>query len=78
MSKVSSLVCLFLTAFGILAGDVTAFADAVSPPFSAEQSKRSVNGRVLDSKNKPVEGVAVIQAGTNNGVMTDADGSFHI
>lgn len=78
MSKVSSLVCLFLTAFGILAGDVAAFADAVSPPFSAEQSKRSVKGRVLDSKNKPVEGVAVIQAGTNNGVMTDADGSFHI
>lgn len=78
MSKVSSRICLFLAVFGILAGNVTAFADTASSPFSTEQSKRAVKGRVLDSKDTPVEGVAVIQEGTTNGVMTSADGSFTI
>ena len=79
MNKVSSRLCLFLTALGILAGNnVVTYADTSSLPFSAEQPKRTVKGKVLDSRNIPLEGVAVIQDGTTNGVMTDTDGSFTI
>lgn len=38
--------------------------------------KRVVTGSVLDTKDQPVIGAAVIVSGTSNGVMTDADGSF--
>ena len=78
MNKVSSRICLFLAAFGILAGSVSAYADTSSTSLSAEQSNRTVKGVVLDSKDYPLEGVAVIQDGTTNGVMTDEKGQFTI
>ena len=78
MNKVSSRICLFLAAFGILAGSVSAYADTSSASVSAEQSNRTVKGVVLDSKDYPLEGVAVIQDGTTNGVMTDEKGQFTI
>ena len=78
MNKVSSRICLLLAAIGFLAGNVTAYADTSSMSISAQQSKRTVTGIVLDAKDFPLEGVAVIQDGTTNGVMTGADGTFTI
>lgn len=78
MNKLSNRICLFLAALGILAGSVTAYAETSSAAISAEQSNRTVKGVVLDSKDYPLEGVAVIQDGTTNGVMTDENGAFTI
>ena len=78
MFKVSSRICLFLAVFGMLMGSVSAFAETASVVVSSEQSQRTVKGTVLDSKDYPLEGVAVIQDGTTNGVMTDENGHFTI
>ena len=78
MNKLSNRICLFLAALGILAGSVTAYAETSSAAISAEQSNRTVKGVVLDSQDYPLVGVAVIQDGTTNGVMTDENGSFTI
>ena len=59
-------------------GSVSAFAETASVVVSSEQSQRTVKGTVLDSKDYPLEGVAVIQDGTTNGVMTDENGHFTI
>lgn len=78
MSNVSNRICLLLAAIGMLVGSITAYADISSLQVSAEQSTRTVKGTVLDSKDYPLEGVAVILDGTTTGVMTDVDGSFSI
>lgn len=78
MNKLTNRICLLLAALGILAGSVTAYAETSSAAISAEQSNRTVKGVVLDSKDYPLEGVAVIQDGTTNGVMTDENGAFTI
>lgn len=78
MNKLSNRICLLLAALGILAGSVTAYAETSSAAISAEQSNRTVKGVVLDSQDYPLVGVAVIQDGTTNGVMTDENGSFTI
>ena len=45
-------------------------------PLAAQQ--RSVSGKVVDGTGTGLVGVAVLQQGTSNGVMTGADGSFTI
>ena len=45
---------------------------------TAGAQTRVVKGKVLDTEGTAVPGVAVIQAGTTNGTMTEADGSFSI
>ena len=45
---------------------------------TAGAQTRVVKGKVLDTEGTAVPGVAVIQAGTTNGAMTEADGSFSI
>ena len=52
----------------ILAGSLTASA----------QGQLKVTGKVLDELNAPMIGVSVIEKGTQNGVMTDADGQYAI
>ena len=37
-----------------------------------------VNGRITDTGKEPLPGVAVIEIGTNNGVVSDIDGNFSI
>lgn len=45
---------------------------------SLHAQNRTVTGVVLDEGQQPLVGVAVIQSGTSNGVMTDVDGAFSI
>lgn len=52
----------------ILAGTVTASA----------QGRLTVTGKVIDELNTPMVGVSVIEKGTQNGVMTDANGKYTI
>ena len=40
------------------------------------QQRFSVSGTVVDSKNAPLIGVAVIEKGTLNGTETNLDGKF--
>ena len=42
------------------------------------QSKLTVKGKVADVNGEPLIGVTVIEQGTVNGVMTDADGKYSI
>ncbi|BAV08901.1 TonB-linked outer membrane protein, SusC/RagA family [Filimonas lacunae] len=41
---------------------------------SGESKKDKIKARVLDSKGLPVQGVSVVEKGTTNGAVTDADG----
>ena len=51
---------------------------ALGVAFPAFAQTRVVKGKVLDTEGTAVPGVAVIQAGTSNGTMTEADGSFSL
>lgn len=42
------------------------------------QSSIQVTGKVIDSNNESLIGVSVQEIGTNNGVITDSDGTFNL
>ena len=46
--------------------------------FGAAAQSRTVTGKVVDEAGEALMGVAVIQQGTNNGTVTELDGSFAI
>lgn len=46
--------------------------------FSAAAQNRTVSGKVLDSGQHPLEGVAVMVKGTSNGTMTESNGGFKL
>lgn len=54
------------------------FALTAFPFASVAQQSRSVSGVVLDETLQPVIGAAVIESGTQNGVVTDFNGEFVI
>ena len=56
---------------------ITAMTFALASTLSA-QSKVGVKGKVSDTDGEPLIGVAVIEQGTSNGVMTDAEGNYVI
>ncbi|MDE6147062.1 MAG: TonB-dependent receptor [Bacteroidales bacterium] len=43
---------------------------------SVQQQKKTITGKVVDEAGIPVIGATVIEAGTKNGTITDADGNF--
>lgn len=46
--------------------------------FGQQTNTREVNGRVVDERDNPVEGVTVMLRHTKTGTLTDEDGSFSI
>jgi hypothetical protein len=42
------------------------------------QEARMIKGEILSEENSPVPGLAVIQLGTNNAVVTDLNGKFEL
>lgn len=44
----------------------------------AKPGRKTVSGRIVDSKGVPVAGVGVVESGTTNGVITDSEGRFSI
>lgn len=39
---------------------------------------RAITGQVKDEAANPLPGVSIVEKGTNNGTVTDADGNFHL
>ena len=69
-------LALLLTVFSGVGLSISATESGTS--VVAAQPQRTVTGVVLDSQSNPLEGVAIMQKGTTNGVMTDAGGRFSI
>ena len=42
------------------------------------QNGRIIKGKVTDANGEPLPGAYVVVQGTNNGVVTDADGNYQI
>ena len=51
---------------------------ALSGLMSANAQTRVVSGTVLDTQQQPVIGASVMIAGTNQGTVTDPDGTFSL
>ena len=51
-------------------------ADSGAP--QATQKKKRIRGTLLDAKGEPIIGANVLEKGTNNGTITDADGRFSL
>ncbi len=57
-----------------------AFDAAAKEPVeqTAQANLRKISGRVLDEAGEPVIGATVQEKGTNNGIVTDADGKYFL
>lgn len=51
---------------------ITAIAEAV------QQQKKTITGTIVDAADVPIIGANIIEAGTTNGTVTDADGRFSL
>lgn len=45
---------------------------------SLSQGEKKISGRISDSKGEPIAGANIVEKGTQNGTMTNADGSFSL
>ncbi|MDR1120798.1 MAG: TonB-dependent receptor [Dysgonamonadaceae bacterium] len=45
-------------------------------PSASQQNKKQITGTVIDEKGEPVIGANVMEKGTTNGLITDANGNF--
>ncbi len=73
------LLPLSICALILLAGTVKIHASDYSGviPVTADQQK-TITGRVFDPNGLPMPGVNVLEKGTTNGALTDAEGKFSI
>lgn len=64
----------------LLANEKTELAKNSSVQVStvADDQQRVVTGRIADEKGQPVAGANILEKGTTNGVITDADGKYTI
>jgi len=62
----------------IFLGKVISFLFFITLPFALTAQNRSVGGTVIDDAGEPLIGVSVVESGTTNGTVTDADGSYTI
>jgi TonB-linked SusC/RagA family outer membrane protein len=46
--------------------------------FQQQDGKKTVTGTVVDANSEPVIGANIIEKGTTNGIVTDADGNFSL
>lgn len=59
---------------GMRANIMTLFLLCLS--FTAQAETQTMRGQVVDSQNEPLIGVSVVQKGTTQGTITDANGDF--
>lgn len=50
--------------------------ESVNP--QGTKTPKNIVGKVLDDKGEPIIGASILEAGTNNGTITDIDGNFTI
>lgn len=72
----SKFLAAFALAAALLCG-VNAYA-AASNSEAVMQQQQSISGVVVDAQGQPVPGAGVVEKGTRNGTMTDANGRFTI
>ncbi len=65
---------LTLSPAAVMAYPTGASVEAVA----SQQGEITVKGKVVDDKGYPVIGAAVMQVGTTNGTVTDADGNYSL
>lgn len=69
--------CLLIAAFALCAGAIPQNVSAASVSTHAEVFQGvTVKGKITDDTNSPLPGVSVIEKGTSNGTVTDADGNY--
>ena len=76
LSQKSWMLGLALVAGSTITPPKTLAADVVNTTTEVQQSKRAA-GRVVDSEG-PLIGATVLEKGTNNGTVTDANGRFSL
>ncbi|MDD3787593.1 MAG: TonB-dependent receptor [Petrimonas sp.] len=74
--KKYSLFLMLLTFYSVNAASNTAYEMYLSTGIN--QQEIPVSGTVSDETGQPIPGAAVVEVGTNNGVVTDVDGKFTI
>lgn len=57
---------------------VLLFAGIIRPVLAQEKPGSRITGTVTDETNEPLAGVSVLQKGTRNGTVTDANGKFSL
>lgn len=65
------MVAMFQPVFAVLAA-------GAGDNYSYELQQKRVTGRVTDNEGTPLPGVNVIEKGTTNGTVTDADGRYQL
>lgn len=73
--KYVSLICIFF--FGFEIGNVQADSLEAQQQQPTNETVK-VTGTVTDNNGSPIPGLTVIEKGTRNGAITDADGSYTI
>ena len=75
-----SLLMMFVAVFQMLAtsssSSETTFSVNENNLEQPQQAKRQISGTVLDDSGEPVIGANVVEKGTTNGIITNADGKF--
>jgi len=51
---------------------------AANPENNAVQQQKTISGKVVDDRNAPLPGVAVVVKGTTVGIVTDVDGKYSL
>ena len=51
---------------------------ATNPVNNAVQQQKTISGKVVDDRNAPLPGVAVVVKGTTVGIVTDVDGKYSL
>jgi TonB-linked SusC/RagA family outer membrane protein len=72
------LLSITLIAMLILVQTGTAFASGSNPEGLNLTQQRVVTGQVTESDGNPLPGVTVMEKGTNNGSLSDANGQYRI
>ncbi len=77
--KTALLFCALTSMSPVFGDGSEAMANGFTPPSSSIlQQKQVATGRVVDNQGEPLIGVTVMEAGTNNGTVTDLDGKFSL
>lgn len=77
-SDSSSIVTNITTADTIIVVENTVIQTPNSSVIGIDSTKRIITGTILDQAGLPLPAVAIVVAGTTNGVTTDFDGNFSI
>ncbi|MDR3262400.1 MAG: carboxypeptidase-like regulatory domain-containing protein, partial [Tannerella sp.] len=56
----------------------TTAEEEIVTPSTAQQTKKTITGLVTDTNGEPLAGATVVEKGTTNGIVVDAEGKFSL